>query len=533
MTEAGRPLPTYLRRAAAARRVRTSIRRPWRAIPWLVRWIAPGSWQPDADLRLATIDRAVGRGDRSAARIRLLEPQGVVGTPPARGRARALEVLANELTGDAARTERAVIEFLGQRAPRRETAGRGPAGAASEAIAAAARLRGLGHSSPRIVMTLPALEGNPYTRLMESGYEAAGLASVHVDSLEDAEAIVAARATGGFGAMLLVNASNRLVWPAPDGEAAARIVTSTLATIDRWRAEGVALVVTVHDLAILGPTHAAAERALAQGIADRADRIHVLSASTAEVLRDWLRLDPARTLHIAHPNFDAAYPARPPRDGARASLGIDSVDPVGGGREIVIGMIGLLSPRKGPRRLVDALRAVPDPLPDGRRLRLVMAGRAIDPGGEALIRAAGADPRIVAEFGFVSEDRMPTLLAAIDVAVVPYDRYLNSAWTVLALTAGIPVIAPAGGTAAEVVRPGALATWDPTDPGSLTAALEDAGRLVTTAARAEARRSVADLDAATISRRFAELLAGLPEISVGEPGPPAGRSRTGARRSRG
>ena len=514
MSGAGRPLPAYLRRAAARRRIRALVRRPWRAVPWVVRWLVPLAWEPDDELRRATLDRAVSRGDRVAARIRTLEPQGLIGTPLARGRAAALEVLASDLDGEAARTERTVIEFLGHRPAQRETAGRGPAGAAAEAVAAAERLRGQGHARPRIVMTLPALEGNPYTRLMESGFASKGLAAIHVDTLEDAAAVVAARAAGDFEAVLLVNASNRLVWPAPDAAAAARVVESALAMLDRWRADGVPLAVTVHDGAILGPVHAAAEQALAQGIADRADVIHVLTASTPALIGDWLRLDPARTTHIPIPNFDEAYGARPPRAEARTALGLDPIDPLEGGREIVVGMIGLLSPRKGPRRLVESLRDVPDPLPDGRRIRLVMAGRAIDPGGEALIRAAGADPRIVAAFGFVPDERMPALLAAIDVAIVPYDRYLNSAWTVLALTAGIPIIAPAGGTAAEVVRPGALATWDPADPASLATAIAEAGRLVTTEARIEARRSVGDLDAGVIAERFAALLAGLPIVSA-------------------
>ena len=89
---------------------------------------------------------------------------------------------------------------------------------------------------------------------------------------------------------------------------------------------------------------------------------------------------------------------------------------------------------------------------------------------------------------------------------MPYGQYLNSGWLNLALTAGVPAIAPAGGTAAEVVRPEALRTFDPQIHGALTEALADAPRLATPEARAAARASVADLDAATISARFVEAL---------------------------
>jgi glycosyltransferase involved in cell wall biosynthesis len=123
-----------------------------------------------------------------------------------------------------------------------------------------------------------------------------------------------------------------------------------------------------------------------------------------------------------------------------------------------------------------------------------------------LIRASCADARIITRFGYVPDEELPGLLAALDVAVVPYGQYLNSGWLNLALTVGIPAIAPVGGTAAEVVRPEALRTFDPRVAGSLSGALADAASLATPAAHAAARASVADLDAATMSARFVEAL---------------------------
>jgi glycosyltransferase involved in cell wall biosynthesis len=168
-------------------------------------------------------------------------------------------------------------------------------------------------------------------------------------------------------------------------------------------------------------------------------------------------------------------------------------------------MVGSLYGRKGAIALVEAFEAVPDPLPDGRRVRLLLAG-SLAAHGEALIRASCDDARIITRFGYVPDDELPGLLAALDVAIVPYGQYLNSGWLNLALTAGVPAIAPAGGTASEVVRPEALRTFEPQTPGSLGEALADAPSLTTPEARAAARASVADLDAATISARFVEAL---------------------------
>ena len=506
------PKPTFRRRPVVRRMLLRGVRLQRRLALRLSRLLGRGGREAAVDPAEAVrrLDRAVAAGDLKAARIRAEAPTGYPGSPDARGRAAALSLLAERLPTADRDVERAVVTFLRTSRPARETAGRGPVGTATEALLTAARLRGAGHARPRLVVTLPALEGNPYTTMMERAYEANGLAAVHVDDLEDAAAAIDARLGGAFDAVLHVNASNRLVWRARDEAAAAAASATTLERIDAWRASGVPLVVTVHDGPILGPVHADAERSLAQGIADRAAVIHVLTRTTPAVLGDWLRLDPARIVHFPHPRFDGVYAPLPPRAKARAALGLDPRDPAVDGPEIVLGMLGILSARKGPLQLLEALAEVPPALPDGRRLRLILGGRVVDPGGESVIRAAFADDRVVPELGQIPDARIPALLGAMDVAVVPYQRYLNSGWTVLALSSSIPVIAPANGTATEVVQPEALATFDPAVPSSLTEALAGAGSLLTPEARAAARRSVEDLDVGDISNRFAVLLRELP-----------------------
>ena len=170
-----------------------------------------------------------------------------------------------------------------------------------------------------------------------------------------------------------------------------------------------------------------------------------------------------------------------------------------------MGLIGSLYGRKGGLALIEAFTAVPDPLPDGRTARLLLAG-SLAANGEALIRASCDDARIITRFGYVPDEELPGFLAALDVAVVPYGQYLNSGWLILALTAGVPAIAAAGGTAAKVVRPEALRSFDPALPGSLTEALADIATLATPEARAAARASVAELDVLTTSARFVEAL---------------------------
>lgn len=426
------------------------------------------------------------------------------GTPDALRRAAAVDVEAGGLDGRERESEQTVGRYLRNQLPRAVPAApRQPAEVRAAAIAAAAELRMAGHDRPLIVATFPGFNANPFSTLMEQAYAGHGLAAIHVASTAEIQAVVDSRDEGAYRAVLHVNGPDRFLLDAPAASEADALATAdrVVEQLDAWLAAGVPLVTTIHNGPLLRDRRAQAERRVAQAIVDRASLVHLLTASTPAALEGWLDLGAARCVHVPHPNYDAALGEGGDRVAARRSLDVVEDD----GREILVGLIGSLYGRKGGLALIEAFTSVPDPLPDGRRVRLLLAG-SLAANGEALIRASCDDERIITRFGYVPDEQLPALLAALDVAVVPYGQYLNSGWLNLALTAGVPAIAPAGGTAAEVVRPEALRTFDPQIPGSLTEALADAPRLATPEARAAARASVVDLDAATISARFVEAL---------------------------
>ena len=426
------------------------------------------------------------------------------GTPDALRRAAAVEIEARGLVGRERESEQTVARYLRNELPRAAPAApRQPDEVRAAAMAAAAELRAAGHEPPLIVATFPGFHANPFSVLMEQAYASHGLAAIHVASAAEIQAVVEGREAGGYRAVLHVNGPDRFLEDTRtateiEALAAADVVVEQL---DAWLADGVQLVTTIHNGPMLRDRRAEAERRVAQAIVDRASLVHLLTASTQAALDGWLDLAAARCVHVPAPQLRrGARSARRPRGGPPQARR-------GGGRprEVLIGLIGSLYGRKGAIALVEAFTAVPDPLSDGRRARLLLAG-SLAANGEALIRASCDDARIITRFGYVPDEELPGLLAALDVAVVPYGQYLNSGWLNLALTAGVPAIAPAGGTAAEVVRPEALRTFDPQIAGSLTAALADASSLATPEARAAARASVADLDAASMSARFVEAL---------------------------
>ncbi len=466
-------------------------------------FVAPARWPPTVKQRLAALESAVAHHDakdaRALERSLAREPGGrVPGTPLALARASALVLVAGTLPPVEARAEATVAAFLrgdlASPAAIASDAGRAPERAARGADA----LRAAGHAAPIVVAAFPGFHANPYSQLMERAYERTGLTPVNVDVAEDVDAVVAGAGVGDYRTIVHLNAPDRFVPVARTADEAVSNADGALARIDGWVATGATLVTTVHNGPRLDGHRGAAERLVAQGILDRAAVIHVLARSTPRILEGWVTLDPGRIVHVPHPNFDGAYGPLPPRDAARGLIGLPP------GRDpLVVGLIGTLADRKGGQLLLDALALVPAVLPDQRELRLVIAGMASGRGSEDLIRRAMLDPRVIARFGFVPDEELPALLAAIDVAVVPYVQYLNSGWLHLALSTGCPVIVPAGGTAEEVARPDALLTFTPNDARALATALSRAGELATPAARAAARASVADLDPDRLSEQLA------------------------------
>jgi beta-1,4-mannosyltransferase len=499
-----------LRRELAGAR---ASRRPRAALRSVLSFVMPGRWPPGTAVRGEVLDAAMAAGDLAAARVVFADagdqPEPVrPGRPGATRRAVAIGLLAPELDPARRRVEEVVAAYLrGELSP--PPAGPQPADAAdsdaSEAAAADAvatasaladGLRARGHRSPVIVATFPGFSPNPYGRLMETANEAFGFAAIHLDRPGEIDAVVAGAAPNGYRVVVHCNAPDRFVPRAHEAAALSAATEAAIARIDAWIAASAILVTSVHNGARLSGDAGTAERRVAQAIADRARLIHVLTASTPRRLAEWIHLDPARVVHVPHPSYAGAYELPPARDEARRRIGVTS------DVEIVVGMLGSLTDRKGAPALVEALADVPDPLPDGRRLRLLIGGVLLGPSSEALIRAALADPRVIPRFGSIPDGEIPGLLAAMDVAVVPYSL-LNSGWLHLALTFAIPVIAPADGTAAEIVRPAALRLFA-ADGSTLAETLASAGELATREARAAAAASVAELGADGLSWRFAE-----------------------------
>jgi beta-1,4-mannosyltransferase len=223
-----------------------------------------------------------------------------------------------------------------------------------------------------------------------------------------------------------------------------------LRRLARLRLRGVAVVWTMHNLASHEQHAWGVDRLVRRATAAGAARVVVHCGAARQALR---RLWPAaRAVILPHPARE-----RPLVDGAaaRRALGLDAA-------ERVVAVPGAIRGYKDVPGLLSALRTVARP-----GVRVVVAGQPRDAALEAAVRAAAAgDPRILLRLGRQEDEELRTVLAAADVAVLPYRRVLTSGAAIAALSEGVPVVVPDLGCLAEQAGGGALLHA----PGDLAAA---------------------------------------------------------------
>jgi beta-1,4-mannosyltransferase len=165
-------------------------------------------------------------------------------------------------------------------------------------------------------------------------------------------------------------------------------------------------------------------------------------------------------------SFDGAYPeGGESRDEVRRRLGIAD----GACLLLTFGQV------RSYKRVPEAVRAFRAAAVPGTHL--LVAGSCADPRlADALAHAAGGDSRVTLRLGFVEDGEVAALHRAADAALLWQDGDFSSAAVMLALSQGLPVLAPAGSTAAELGGPPAVVATAPGQLASELAALAAADR---------------------------------------------------------
>ncbi|HEY5629875.1 MAG TPA: glycosyltransferase [Candidatus Limnocylindrales bacterium] len=366
-----------------------------------------------------------------------------------------------------------------------------PGAFTSEAVAA---LRGVAASGrpPILLGYHPHFTTNPYQALLYGRSREHGIAPVAVDTVEQLEELTALRRRG-IETVLHLHWLHEILRDAESEADADHRARTFLEIVDEHQGAGGRLVWTVHNILPHGAARESAEARLSAAIADRADVVHVLAATTPRLVAPYFELPTDRILHVPHASYLGAYEDHVTRLDARHELGLLP-------DEFVFAVVGAIRPYKGLTELLDAWQSATAVAPR----RLVIAGQPSDePGVQDLIERAALDPTVLVDARKIPAPEMQLFLRAADVAILPYLRSLNSGALALALTFGLPVIVPAGGGLAEVVDEGFARTVRPGDPADLRRAIEAAPSWVRPAASAAARARAEELAPSIVAERFA------------------------------
>jgi glycosyltransferase involved in cell wall biosynthesis len=181
----------------------------------------------------------------------------------------------------------------------------------------------------------------------------------------------------------------------------------------------------------------------------------------------------AAELERAYPSTPVGYHCLPAvetpiglgRDQARDELALPR------DRRVAL-FLGLIRPYKGVDLLLEAAAA----LPEDSDWLVMIAGEPWGDLGvrlETQARTLNLEQRVRLDLEWVPEGRVPTLLAAADLLVLPYLRGSQSAVAPMALARGIPVLSTAVGGVPEIVRDGINGVIiPPGDPVAITDALQ-------------------------------------------------------------
>ncbi|MDX1688511.1 MAG: glycosyltransferase family 4 protein [Candidatus Promineifilaceae bacterium] len=197
---------------------------------------------------------------------------------------------------------------------------------------------------------------------------------------------------------------------------------------------------------------------------------------------------------IPHGNYEGVHPITMTRSAAREQLNIPP-------DAFVYGQLGNITSYKGTRRFVQQFRQIA-----AERDVALIAGRNRDSQlVSELKESATTDPRLHLHAGFIPEEEMQHYLLATDAMVFTFREVLTSGSVILALTYGVPVIAPAAGCLPELVTEEAGLLYRPDDDEALARAMTAIRKQNLAKMREQARAIAHKLDWAPIARKTAAL----------------------------
>ena len=232
------------------------------------------------------------------------------------------------------------------------------------------------------------------------------------------------------------------------------------------------LVWTAHNLTGHDAANAKYEERMLQALINRCDGILVMSAAAEGQMRQRYQIKPSTKVQTAfHGHYIDCYPNEISREDARTQLKIQT-------NEQVFLAIGTIRPYKGHLELI---RAFGQSARKGQRL--VIAGKVSDPEYRNSLEVEAQrhnelhNGTIDLFLSLVPDSDLQVYFNAADICVLPFSNILNSGSLLMAMSFGIPVVAPDLGSIPEVILKDSSFLFPPNQSDALADALSKSADL--------------------------------------------------------
>src|SRR5690606_17139603 len=192
------------------------------------------------------------------------------------------------------------------------------------------------------------------------------------------------------------------------------------------------------------------------------DIVHVMAPSTTEETQPHYTLPSDRLIEVPHPSYIEAYPRHHDKRLARFELGYRVSD-------LLVGMVGSIQPYKGIDVLIEASSRARPENPDLKVLIAGLPGR--DDQSASLLRAIDEATHIRCLPRSLDTNEVSLVTSALSAVVLPYRASLNSGAALLALSFGVPIVAPRVGHFRDLIDRGFGLGYENGDVSGLTSAL--------------------------------------------------------------
>jgi beta-1,4-mannosyltransferase len=228
--------------------------------------------------------------------------------------------------------------------------------------------------------------------------------------------------------------------------------------VKRW---GIRIVWTIHNRISHDTRFPSVELWVRRQLVKLADSIVLHNRSTLEDLAQEYQFPLHKVTVIPHGHYRDVYPARIPKSEARQALGL----PMSG---TIFLSLGLLRPYKGIETLLETWGNHQQHFSN---CTLVIAGKASPAYAETLRLKIAALRNVVLIPEFIEDDRIHLFFSAASIAVLPYRQILNSGSLILAMSYGLPVVAPNLGGISEYLDTATRLLFEPDDAQGLLQAM--------------------------------------------------------------